>query len=122
MEPADLVAAAKRLLADADAGIGATSLLAAALLLRQAVEEVIGAVWDERLPAMRDVSGRAQHITLPYFVDAETAKALTYAWNRLSELCHHGAGPSNWLSAVELRALVALAKQATDQPVAGRAL
>jgi hypothetical protein len=90
MTPGQLSAVACRLVADPDRKLGASRLLAAALLLRQALEDAIDAYWDQTVPALQDVSARAQLISLPFYLGPRLAGDVTYAWNRLSVAGHHG--------------------------------
>lgn len=82
---------ARQLAAEPNRKLGATRLLAAALLLRQALEDAIDQHWARTVPAMAKVSGRAQLISLPFYVDPRLAGQVAYAWCRLSTVCHHDA-------------------------------
>lgn len=91
--PVELVAAARHLVGTTERTLGATVLTAAALLLRQAAEETLDGLWRDAAPGLETCSGRAQLIALPFYLDdRELARATVYAWNRLSELCHHDDG------------------------------
>ena len=88
----DLLALARQVQTDSPRQLGADRTVAAALLVRQALEEALDAWWATRLPAMADTTDRAQQITLPFYADdAELAGDVTWAWNHLSTICHHHA-------------------------------
>jgi hypothetical protein len=82
---------ARQLATEPNRKLGATRLLAAALLLRQALEEALDQHWSRTVPEMVNVSGRAQLISLPFYVDPQLAGAVNFAWCRLSAVCHHDA-------------------------------
>jgi hypothetical protein len=91
MSSTTLTAMARQLAAEPNRKLGATRLLAAALLLRQALENALDGYWSRTVPEMVNVSGRAQLISLPFYVDPQLAGAVNFAWCRLSALCHHDA-------------------------------
>jgi len=92
MAAAELLDLARSVITDAPRAIGADRTLAAAILIRQAVEEATDALWVSRLPAMSEVRDRAQQITLTFYLDdPRLAGDVTWAWNRLSSICHHHA-------------------------------
>lgn len=91
MNPIELTGAARDLISVANRKLGTSRLLAAALLLRQALEEALDSHWARILPAMEAVSGRAQLVSLPFYLDARLAGDVNYAWCRLSAACHHDA-------------------------------
>lgn len=91
MNPDALTTTARQLAAEPNRRLGATRLLAAALLLRQALEDALDQHWSRTVPEMRDVSGRAQLISLPFYLDPRLAGDVNFAWCRLSAACHHDA-------------------------------
>lgn len=92
MSPRELLDGALAIAEADDRALGQTRTVAAALLLRQALEEALDGVWAQTVPALAEVNGRAQLISLPHYVDdGELSAAVVYAWNRLSAICHHDA-------------------------------
>ena len=91
MTPGELLATARDLLADTNRRLGGSRRLAAALLVRQALEDAMEAFWRRTIPGLEQTSGRAQLVTLPFYLDAALAGRIAYAWNRLSGWCHHDA-------------------------------
>ncbi|MDY7101253.1 MAG: hypothetical protein S0880_08700 [Actinomycetota bacterium] len=92
MSPRDLLDHARAIAEADDRALGQTRTVAAALLLRQALEESLDDVWERTVPALAGVNGRAQLISLPYYLqDADLSADVVYAWNRLSTICHHDA-------------------------------
>jgi hypothetical protein len=92
MEPTQMTAVARALLTSSDRRLGTTRLLAASLLLRQALEDSLDAFWAHTLSGMQSMSGRAQLVSLPFYLSApDLAGDVTYAWYRLSATCHHDA-------------------------------
>lgn len=86
------MALACRLLEGPDRDLGADATLAAALLTRQGLEAALTRWWQAVLPAMVEATGRDQLVSLPFYLDdAALAGEVTWAWNRLSRLCHHTA-------------------------------
>jgi hypothetical protein len=93
---------------------------AAALLARQAIETALLEFWLVRAPGLEWCSTHAQLLCLPDYVrDPEVAESASYAWTRLSRICHHH--PYELLpTAAELRVLVDTARRllgalATDE-------
>lgn len=91
MSPITLTDMARQLATEPNRRLGASRLLASALLLRQALEDALDRHWSRTVPEMVNVSGRAQLISLPFYVDPQLAGAVNYAWSRLSAVCHHDA-------------------------------
>lgn len=88
--PAELLVLARSVVESAPRTVGADRTVAAALLIRQALEAALDGWWERILPAMVDTRDRAQQITLPFYLDdAVLAGDLTWAWARLSTICHH---------------------------------
>lgn len=108
MSPLD---AARRLLDEPTPGLRSSRTSAAALLVRQALEAAVDAVWAERAPAMTAASDRAQQITLAELLDDDgLGQEVAWAWSRLSHLCHHRAyelAPA----AAEVRHLIAVVER-----------
>lgn len=92
MGPTHLLDLARTVLTDAPRSLGADRTLAAAILVRQSLEEATDAWWAHRLPAMTEARDRAQQITLTFYLgDPQLAGDVTWAWSRLSCACHHHA-------------------------------
>jgi len=92
MKPAEITGVARSLVTTADRHLGTSRLLAASLLLRQALEDSLDDFWSRTVSGMQDVSGRAQLISLPYYLTSPgLAGDVTYVWYRLSASCHHDA-------------------------------
>jgi hypothetical protein len=91
MSAVNLVTQARSLATVDDRKLGGTRRLVAALLLRQGLEEALEGFWLNELPGMNLVSHRAQLVSLRFYIDSELAGDVTYAWYRLSALCHHDA-------------------------------
>ena len=88
--PAQLVELASSFAGGADRKLGASRFLAAALLLRQALEASLDQLWNAQVPGLAACSGRAQLVSLPFFLsDDELAQDVVYCWHRLSHACHH---------------------------------
>ncbi len=90
VSPAALIQLAESFVKATDRKLGASRFLAAALLLRQALEASLDHLWLVKVPGLEDCSGRAQLVSLPYFLgDNELAEDVIYCWHRLSHTCHH---------------------------------
>jgi hypothetical protein len=84
-----LAAEARSLAIRPDRRLGANVCVAAAFVVREALEVALDSFWDRTVPGMPQVNMRAQLISLPFFLpDAILAADLRAAWNRLSEACH----------------------------------
>lgn len=89
---AELLDLAETVIATPLSKLGADRPLAAVLLLRQALEEVLDDWWTATLPAMVATTRRDQLVTLPFYLDDPALTGeVTWAWNRLSATCHHHA-------------------------------
>lgn len=92
MTPEELVAASRLLASHGDRHLGSNRYIAAALLLRQALEDALETFWLDRAPGLERCSSRAQLVSLPFFTSTSaTAAGVSYAWYRLSSICHHHA-------------------------------
>jgi hypothetical protein len=79
---------------ESDRKLGGSPRLAAALLLRQALEAALDAFWSKTVPGMneKEVSSRAELISLPFYLEGgDLASRVRYTWYRLSTFCHHDA-------------------------------
>ena len=86
----ELVDLAEAVAALADRRLGTSRHLAAALLLRQAVETAIDAIYDTHAPGLGGCSSRAELACLPFFVDdTDLSHDAAYCWHRLTRACHH---------------------------------
>lgn len=108
--PADLLAAARELMSRPAKGPEAGAWpRAAALLIRQALEESLDQYWQGRGLALDQCSARAQFICLAEYAEPESAAAVSSAWSALSRACHHhvyelpptAAELKGWLDVVE---------------------
>ena len=119
--PDRLLKAARTLLERPDARTAGVWPRAAAHLTRQALELLLDELWRKRAPGTENTSTRAQLICLPSYVnDNDLSGRVVYAWNALSQACHHHAyelAPiagelSGWLHvAEELESLVETASE-----------
>ena len=91
MTTADLTSLARQLATTPDRRLGSTRSIAAALLLRQALEATLDRWWADTEPGLESCSARAQLLSLPSYLDAPLAGEVTYCWYRLSSICHHHA-------------------------------
>lgn len=90
--PADLLAAARQLMERSAQGPEAGAWpRAAALLIRQALEESLDRYWRGRGLALDQCSARAQFICLAEYAEPDHAAAVAAAWSALSRACHHHA-------------------------------
>lgn len=111
MISAELIDGADRLLSDPRSVAAGVWPRAAALLARQAIETALFEFWLVRAPGLEWCSTHAQLLCLPDYVrDREIAESASYAWTRLSRICHHH--PYELLpTAAELRELVDTARR-----------
>ncbi len=81
-----------------------------AVLIRQALERTLDALWDKRAPALRLASRHSQFLCLPtYLREAGLAGRTASAWSALSNACHYrcyefaptDAELEEWLAIVE---------------------
>ena len=109
MTPADLLAAAQRLLARPDARTAGIWPRAAALLARQALEQGLDTYWRGKGLKLDMLGTKPQLICLQaYFSDSEVARRASHAWSALTQACHHhpyelSASPAElqaWLTTV----------------------
>lgn len=91
MQAEELLEVSRQLASSSDRRLGATRLVAAALLIRQALEMSLDHFWKLAVPGMESVSARAQLVSLPYYLNGELAADVVYTWYRLSVLCHRDA-------------------------------
>jgi len=120
--PAELLAAAGRLLSQPAPGTEGIWPRACATLIRQALETGVDAVWlaDPGTAAMTRSRMRSQLTCLPAYMDPVVAREIAYVWVALSDACHYHAyelAPtatelSGWIAAVDrlLRCTVARAQ------------
>lgn len=128
MTPGDLLAAARRLLAEPGAGPAGVWPRACAMLIRQALEAGVDAIWlaDPSTEGLMRSSMRSQLTCLPMYLDARMAREVSYVWAVLSEACHYHAyelAPtavelSDWIATVD-RLLASLPGCAAGPPVRG---
>jgi len=91
MTPAELLDAARDLLArPAGEGVGGWPS-AVALLTRQALEQAIDGFWraTPTRSGLADCTTRTQLICLPTYLEAGLAREISYAWAALSTACHY---------------------------------
>lgn len=110
MTPQELLAAARRLLDRPDARTAAIWPRAAALLVRQALEQGLDAYWRGKGLKLADLGTRPQLICLAgYLPDQAIAGRASHAWSSLTQACHHHpyelppshAELNGWLGAVD---------------------
>jgi hypothetical protein len=92
MTPAELLDAARDVLADTSAATAGWPRMVA-LLTRQALEEALSEFWEGR-PATAGLSGctrKSQLTCLPFYLDTRAAREAAYAWAALSDACHYHA-------------------------------
>ena len=92
MTPDELVDAAQSVSEIPDRTLGASRYLGAVFLLRQALEDALDQYWAATEPGLDKCAGRIQMISLPAYLDDESAaRDVVYCWNRLSNSSHHHA-------------------------------
>jgi len=105
-----LLAAARRLVDRSDGVVVGLWGRAAALLVRQALELVVRALYVRKAPRLRLAPLSTQMLCLSEFTaDTDMARQVALAWSQLSAACHHrgySTGPSArdleaWIEAVE---------------------
>jgi len=110
LTPADLLDAARTLLARTDATTVGLWPRAAAHLTRQALEELLDALWRQRAAGTEAVSRKAQLICLRHYLHpAELAGQVAHTWAALSNACHQhpyelaptAAELGDWITTVE---------------------
>ena len=90
MTPADILAAAGRLLERPDAKTAPIWPRAAALLARQALEQGLDQFWRGKGLKLDGLATKPQLICLPaYLADRELAAKANDAWSNLTRACHH---------------------------------
>lgn len=90
--PADLLEAARALMARTRPETTGLWPRAAALLARQALEATVAEIWREKgLDDMAACGMRQQLICLRAYVKPEVAGALAESWAVLTRACHHHA-------------------------------
>ena len=88
MSVAGIVESALHVARRTDRELGASARLAAALMLRQALEASIDDMWFAQAPEMRVANMRNQLIALRFYLDPIAARDARYAWYSLSDHCH----------------------------------
>lgn len=108
--PLELVAYARDLLTRPAPRMTGAWPKATALLARQALEQAIDRLWEDKGLALAGCPARAQLLCLPAYVgDARLAARIAETWGELSDACHHhayelapsGAELGAWLTEVE---------------------
>ena len=110
MTPAELLAAARALLADEAAATAGGWPRMVALLTRQALETALSDFWEARsvTAGVSRSTRKSQLACLPFYLDAGIARQAGYVWAALSDACHYHAyelAPtagelSGWIDAV----------------------
>jgi hypothetical protein len=93
MTPAELLAAARGVLAGQSAAPPGGWPRVAALLARQALENALDEFWESR-PATAGLSAcprKSQLACLPFYLAPRTAQEAAYTWAALSGACHYHA-------------------------------
>lgn len=93
MTPRELLAAARRLLDQPAAGTAGLWPRACAMLIRQALETGVDAIWlaSPGTASLARSSMRSQLTCLPAYIDPLLAGEISYIWAALSEACHYHA-------------------------------
>lgn len=107
-EARDLLTAARIAVEKPDAGLDDAWPRAAALLTRQALEQLIDATLASRIPDLNGVSMRVKLACLTELTDPAAAHEAAWLWARLSTACHHhpydlaptGAELTEWITRV----------------------
>jgi hypothetical protein len=137
MTPADLLTAARDVLADKSPGRPGGWSRMVALLTRQALEEALSEFWEAQsaTAGLSACTRKSQLACLPFYLDARAAREAAYLWSALSDACHYHAyelAPTageltGWISAVTAltqsmreKALVPSAAANPDQSGEGR--
>lgn len=89
VEARDLLTAARITVENPDAGLDDAWPRAAALLTRQALEQVIDAALAPRIPDLDGVSTRVKLACQTELTDPDSAHEAAWLWARLSTACHH---------------------------------
>lgn len=90
--PADLLGAARAILARAEAQRGQSWARAVALLARQALEGSVDSYWAQRAPGMDGCRRKVKLLCLASYLDEPMIGRLAYqTWAALSDACHHHA-------------------------------
>lgn len=114
MTPAELLAAAQRLLERPDAKASPIWPRAAALLARQALEQGLDQFWRDKGVKLDGLATRPQLICLPaYLADRDLAANASDAWANLTRACHHHPYELG-VDALELKAALTPVKEALD--------
>jgi hypothetical protein len=106
-----MIAAARELIARPDTATAGLWPRTSALLARQALEQAVRLHW-KALPDTADMASasmRSQLTCLHSYMDAATARQVTYTWAALSNACHYhpyelaptAAELTGWLNDVE---------------------
>ena len=111
MTPAELIAAARQLIARPDALAVGVWPRTAAFLARQALEDAVDARWasDPVTAAMCQASMWSRLTCLPVYLDEQIAHQVAFAWAALTSACHYhpyelaptAAELTNWITDVE---------------------
>jgi hypothetical protein len=90
LTPAELLAAARTMIYQPRQGTSGLWARAAALLARQALEELLDALWVREAPGVEHASTTCQLLCLPAFLpDRRLAGQAAHAWAALTHACHH---------------------------------
>ena len=91
MTPAELLAAARELIARPDASTAGVWPRTAAFLVRQALEDAVNARWaaDPGTEAMREASMWSRLTCLSAYLDQQIARQIAFAYAALSSACHY---------------------------------
>lgn len=92
MSPRDLLDAAQELLTRPIEGTAGLWPKAAAVLIRQALEDQMTIILTKSIPGVHESSARTKLICLQSMLDdQELAEAVSHAWWALTTACHHRA-------------------------------
>jgi len=90
-DPADLISLAEKSLDGTVPVPGGRAARAAAVVSRQALEQVVAGRCDELVTGLQRPSMRSQLILLREIGDSEIGPTAQIAWDGLSRACHHHA-------------------------------
>jgi hypothetical protein len=110
MTPADLLTAARDVLADKSPSSPGGWSRIVALLTRQALEKALSEFWEAQsaTAGLSACTRKSQLACLPFYLDARAAREAAYLWSALSDACHYHAYEltptagelTGWISAV----------------------
>jgi hypothetical protein len=89
--PTELLGFADEVMSAPTASLEGRWPVAAALLIRQALERVLVELWRAREPGVEAANLTVQLLCLPLVVDERLARRVAWTWSALSRASHHHA-------------------------------